>query len=209
MEGLIVEVKKAREIEKKAEREYRKALNKFKDPEYSDLRNLILRITVDTIFHRHLMEALEKAYEEALKLVREFEGEEENTGIALIPGVPTIVMPLGFGRIGARVPPEEVLEEYLRNFPSEVLLPEDDGKMGEFIKKYLDMERGMEELYNRMSKRAFHPVVRALAQEIKRNEEQHRAILDGLMKKYSTSPRDEDEPSKTEDKGEQKGYHRR
>ena len=146
---------------------------------------------MDTLFHRHLMEALEKAYEEAMRLVRSLDGEENGSGIALIPGVPTLVMPLGFGRIGARVPSEKIIEEYLRDFPEDVILPENDGKIEGLIKRYLEMEGRMEELYDRISKGAFHPIVRALAQEIKRNEEQHRAILESLRKKYSTDSGEE------------------
>ncbi len=187
MERMITAVEELKRIESQAEKEYRKVLKRLKDPGYSDLRNLILRLAIDTVFHRHLMEALEKAYHDVAKLVEEYGGEEGGEEIALIPGVPTIAMPLGFGRIGGRVPPEEIIEEYLRDFPSEVVLPEDDGKVGELLKRYLELTEEMLELYEELSRRAFHPVVRELAREIKRNEEQHETILRNLKRKYGAA----------------------
>jgi rubrerythrin len=94
-------------------------------------------------------------------------------------------MPLGFGPIGARIPPEEIIEEYLKDFPSEVVLPGDDGKLVEVLKKYADEEENMRKLYDELSRRSFHPVVRELAREIKRNEEQHESLIKGLIEKYS------------------------
>ncbi|WP_297461768.1 hypothetical protein [Thermococcus sp.] len=184
MVSLISRVEELKRIEEKTEKEYRKLLKKLKDPEYADLRNLILRLAIDTAFHKHLMEALKKAYEDAIKLVAEYGPEEGEEAVALIPGVPTIAMPLGFGQIGARVPPEEIVEVFLRDFPAEVVIP-DDEKILDLIKRYLEDEERMERLYDDISKRAFHPIVRTLAQEIKRNEEQHLALLKGLEKKYS------------------------
>ncbi|WP_297506135.1 hypothetical protein [Thermococcus sp.] len=176
-------VKEVKEVEEKAERKYKKLLKKLERPEYADLRGLILRMAVDTIFHRHLMEALEKAHREAEELLEEHfrEGPEE---MVLIPGVPTIVMPLGFGPIGARVPPEELVEEFLKEMPTEIVVPEGK-KVAETIKEYAELAGRMKSLYEELSKRAFHPVVRELAREIMRNEEQHEALLKGLLKKYS------------------------
>ncbi|WP_258084796.1 hypothetical protein [Thermococcus thermotolerans] len=188
MERMITTVEELKRLEEKAEREYRRLLKKLKDPEYADLRALIMRMAIDAAFHRHLMEALERAYHDSVRLVEEY-GSGESTGeVALIPGLPTVVMPLGFGAMGARVPPEEIIEEYLKDFPTEIVLPENgDGKVEELLGRYLELERGMVELYDRLSRRAFHPVVRELVKEIKRNEEQHEAILKKLSEKYSHS----------------------
>ncbi|ASJ04176.1 hypothetical protein [Thermococcus barossii] len=187
MERMITTVEELKRLEAKAEKEYRRLLKKLKDPEYADLRALILRMAIDTAFHKHLMEALERAYHESLKLVDEYGTREDVGEIALIPGLPTMVMPLGFGAIGARVPPEEIIEEYLKDFPTEVVLPENgDGKLGELLGEYIKLQERMLELYDRLSRRAFHPVVRGLATEIKRNEEQHGAILKKLGERYGT-----------------------
>jgi len=183
MERLIEKIRELRKLEEKAEKEYRKLLKKLKDPEYSDLRNLILRLTIDTIFHKHMMEAVERAYKDAVKLIEEYGPEEGEEEVALIPGVPTIAMPLGFGQIGARVPPEEIIEEYLKEFPTEIVLP-DDEKIADLLEKYLQLEKEMERLYDEVSRRAFHPALRELIKELKRNEEQHRALLESLAKKY-------------------------
>jgi rubrerythrin len=184
MEKMINIVKTANKVETTAENEYRKILKKLRDPEYADLKNLFLRMAVDAIFHKHLMEALAKAYQDSVELIKEYGEEWSDEGIALIPGVPTIAMPLGFGRIGARIPPEEILEEYLRDFPAEVVIPDGEESLGKLLEKHLRLEDEMKELYERLSARAFHPVVRELAREIKRNEEQHGAILRKLKEKY-------------------------
>ncbi|NJE03488.1 hypothetical protein [Thermococcus sp. MV11] len=187
MEEMITTVEELKKLEAKAEKEYRRLLKKLKDPEYADLRALLLRMAIDTAFHRHLMEALERAYHESLKLVEEYGGGEDVSDVALIPGLPTIVMPMGFGAMGARVPPEEIIEEYLKDFPTEVVLPENgDGKLGELLGRYLELQEKMLELYDRLSRRAFHPVVRGIVTEIKRNEEQHEAILKKLGERYGT-----------------------
>jgi len=188
MERMIETVEKLKKLEERAEKEYRKVLKRLKDPEYADLRFLMLRLAIDTAFHRHMMEALERAYHDAIKLVEEYGTGEREEELALIPGVPTIAMPLGFGPIGARVPPEEIIEEYMKDFPTEVVLPGNgDGRVEELLGRYLEMEKDMEELYEKLSRRAFHPVVRELVKEIKRNEEQHEAILKKLGEKYSHS----------------------
>jgi rubrerythrin len=184
MEKMIDMVEEARKVEAAAEKEYKKILKKLKDPEYADLRNLYLRMTIDAVFHKHLMEALARAYYDSVELIKEYGGEGSEEGIALVPGVPTIVMPFGFGRIGARVPPEEILEEYLKNFPEEVVIPDGNGGLGKLLENHLKLETEMKELYERLSARAFHPVVRELVREIKRNEEQQEAILKKLKEKY-------------------------
>ncbi len=185
MKRMIDIVREAKKVEEKAEKEYKKLLKKLDKPEYGDLRNLILRIAIDTVFHKRLMEALEKAYDEAVDLFEEYSVEGSSDDLALIPGVPTIVMPLGFGPIGARIPPEDIIEEYLKQFPTEVVLPGTDEKLIEILRKYAEEEGQMKELYEELSKRAFHPVVRELVKELKRNEEQHESLVKGLVKKYS------------------------
>lgn len=185
MERMIDIVREAKKTEERAEKNYRKLLKQLNKPDYADLRNLILRLTIDTAFHRHLMEAIEKAYKEAIDLVEEYSIEKPSEDLALIPGIPTIVMPLGFGPIGARIPPEEIVEEYLKDFPSEVVLPDGQGRLIEVLKKYAEEENRMKELYERLSKRAFHPVVRELVRELMRNEEQHESLVKGLIEKYS------------------------
>ncbi|NJE55051.1 hypothetical protein E3E28_07510 [Thermococcus sp. 21S9] len=185
MKRMIDIVREAKKVEEKAEKDYKKLLKKLDKPEYADLRGLILRLAIDTAFHKHLMEALEKAYDEAVELVEEYAVEKPNDDFALIPGVPTMVMPLGFGPIGARIPPEEIIEEYLKDFPTEVVLPGTDEKLIEILKRYAEEEDEMRKLYDELSRRAFHPVVRELVKELKRNEEQHESLVKGLVEKYS------------------------
>ncbi|WP_297471017.1 hypothetical protein [Thermococcus sp.] len=185
MKRMIDIVREAKKVEGKAEKDYKKLLKKLDKPEYADLRGLILRIAIDTAFHKRLMEALEKAYDDAVKLVEEYSIEKPNEDYALIPGVPTMVMPLGFGPVGARIPPEEVIEEFLKDFPTEVVLPEDGKKLVELLRKYAEEEAKMRELYEELSKRAFHPVVRELVKELLRNEEQHESFIKGLLEKYA------------------------
>ena len=185
MRRMIDIVREAKRVEEKAEKDYRKLLKKLDRPEYADLRGLVLRLAIDTAFHRRLMEALEKAYKDAIELVEEYAVERPNEDFALIPGVPTMVMPLGFGAIGARIPPEGIIEEYLKDFPAEVVLPDGGEKLVEILKEYVNEEGEMRRLYEELSKRAFHPVVRELARELRRNEEQHESLVKGLVEKYS------------------------
>lgn len=127
-------VTNVKEVEKKAEKEYKALLKTLKSPEYSDLRVLLLRMTVDTILHRRLAEALEKAYKEAIELIEEFgyvdvpetpetaPGNQVSSGLVLIPGIPAVqVAP--YGLLGSRIPPEDALEELLKNLPDNVALP--------------------------------------------------------------------------------------
>lgn len=98
-------VTNVKEVEKKAEKEYKALLKTLKSPEYSDLRVLLLRMTVDTILHRRLAEALEKAYKEAIELIEEFGyvdvpetpetalGNQVSSGLVLIPGIPAVRSP--------------------------------------------------------------------------------------------------------------------
>ena len=185
MRRMIDIVREAKKVEEKTEKEYKKLLKKLNRPEYADLRGLILRLAVDTAFHKRLMEALEKAYNDAIKLLEEYAAERPEEDFVLIPGVPTIAMPLNFGPIGARVPPEEIVEEYLKDFPSVIVLPDTDEKLIEVLKRYAEEESKMRNLYEELSRRAFHPIVRELAREIRRNEEQHESLVRGLIEKYS------------------------
>ncbi|WP_054841469.1 hypothetical protein [Thermococcus peptonophilus] len=96
-------VTNVKEVEKKAEKEYKALLKTLKSPEYADLRVLLLRMTVDTILHRRLAEALEKAYKEAIELIEEFgyvdvpetpetapPRNQVSSGLVLIPGIPAV-----------------------------------------------------------------------------------------------------------------------
>jgi rubrerythrin len=179
---MVEVVKNARKTEEKAEREYRKLLRALDKPEYADLRGLVLRMAVDTIFHRHLMEALEKAHNEAMELVGRYLEEKPAEDLVLIPGVPTIVLPLGFGPVGARVHPEELIEEFLKEFPTNVMVPEGKHVTEELV-KVKELAGEMKKLYEELSKRAFHPVVREIAEGIRRNEEQHEAFVEGIIKR--------------------------
>ncbi len=185
MEGLIEIVEKTRKLEERAEKEYRKSLKKLKEPEYADIKNLLLRITIDTILHKNMLEAVNKSYEDALKLIEEFEGEEIADNTVLIPGVPMIAMPLDFGTLGARIPPEEILEEYFKEFPETTVIPEE--KLNEIrgiIKEYLKLQEEMAALYGKLKEKVTHPILKTLMESTENNEKQHEKLLKKLAQKY-------------------------
>ncbi|WP_297499028.1 hypothetical protein [Thermococcus sp.] len=68
--------------------------------------------------------------------------------------------------------------------PTEIMVPEGK-KVAETIREYVELVEIMKSLYGELSKRAFHPVVREVARELLRNEEQHEAFLKGLLKKMT------------------------
>ncbi len=69
---MVETVKELKKVETKAEKEYKAILKKLKGQEYADLRVLLLRMAVDTILHRRMVEALENAYKDALNLIEDF-----------------------------------------------------------------------------------------------------------------------------------------
>ncbi|AHF79835.1 ferritin family protein [Thermococcus paralvinellae] len=185
MERLIELVEKAKEVEKKAEKEYIRGMKKLKEPEYVDIKNLFLRITIDTVLHKNIMEALEKSYSEALDLIEEFEGEAIADNTVLIPGVPMIAMPLEFGVMNERIPPIEVLEEYFKEFPETAVIPEEKlEEIREILEKYLELQKEMANVYKKLTKKVSHPIIKQLMESIANNEEQHSILLKKLFEKY-------------------------
>jgi len=193
---MVETVRELKKVEAKAEKEYKGILKKLKDPEYADLRVLLLRMAVDTALHRRMVEALEKTYEDAIDLVEEFGYSEDaevpedapklqvSQDVVLIPGMPSIVVP-AYGPLGSRIPPEEVLREILSGIPEEVVIPPE--KLDELRKRlpeFAELSESMKEDYEKLERRAIHPILRAFAREAARNEEQHGALLKSLLEKY-------------------------
>jgi hypothetical protein len=194
---LIDEVTNVKEVEKKAEKEYRNLLKNLKSPEYADLRVLLLRMTVDTILHRRLAEAIEKAYKEAVELIEEFgyvdvpeipENAPRNqvsSGLVLIPGIPAVqVAP--YGLLGSRIPPEDALEELLKSLPDNVALPPEKLKeIRDKLERLKVLCEKMGKNYRILEQNAVHPVIQAFAESARKNEEQHMVVVEGLLRRYS------------------------
>jgi len=193
---MVETVKELKKVESKAEKEYKAILKKLKDPEYADLRVLLLRMAVDTILHRRMVEALEKAYKDALKLVEDFGYGEEielpedaprlqvSQDVVLIPGMPAMVL-APYGPLGSRIPPEDALRELLKNMPEDVVIPEEKLKeLRKFLNEFMELSKGMKGDYEKLERKAIHPILRAFAREAARNEEQHAALLERLLEKY-------------------------
>jgi|GEM_PF-1057378 len=193
---MVDTVRELKKVETKAEKEYKAILKKLKDPEYGDLRVLLLRMAVDTVLHRRMVEALEKAYKDALALVEEFGYSDDvelpedapklqiSQDFALIPGMPAVIV-APYGPLGSRIPPEEALRELLSNIPEEVVIPPEKLKeLREYLKKFTELTENMEQDYEKLERRAIHPILRAFAREAARNEEQHKALLEKLLEKY-------------------------
>ncbi len=193
---MIDSVRELGRIEKNAEKEYKRLMRKLRGREYSDLRVLLLRMALDTVLHKHLMEAVEKAYEEAIDLIEDFgygelpetpedaPSKQVSQDVVLIPGMPAIVMP-SYGPLGSRIPPEDALRELLQRLPENVVVPEDGlNEVEEHLQEFLEMNEKMQKHYENVEKKAVHPILKAIARESIRNEEQHKAVLSRLLEKY-------------------------
>ena len=193
---MVETVKELKKVESKAEKEYKAILKKLKDPEYADLRVLLLRMAVDTVLHRRMVEALEKAYKDALKLVEDFGYDEQveipedaprlqvSQDVVLIPGMPAMVI-APYGPLGSRIPPEDALRELLKNMPEEVVIPKEKlEELRKFLREFMELSEGMKGDYEKLERKAIHPILRAFAREAARNEEQHAALLERLLEKY-------------------------
>ena len=193
MAEMVGELKK---IETRAEKEYKDVLKKLKDPEYADLRVLLLRMAVDTILHRRMLEGLEKAYRDALELIKEFGYNEEvpipedaprlqvSQDIVLIPGMPAMVI-APYGLLGSRIPPEDALRELLKSISEDVVIPKETlEELEKFLREFMELSKSMKENYEKLERKAIHPILRAFAREAARNEEQHEVLLQRLIEKY-------------------------
>ena len=193
---MVETVKELKKVESKAEKEYKAILKKLKDPGYADLRVLLLRMAVDTVLHRRMVEALEKAYKDALKLVEDFGYDEQveipedaprlqvSQDVVLIPGMPAMVI-APYGPLGSRIPPEDALRELLKNMPEVVVIPKEKlEELRKLLREFMELSEGMKGDYEKLERKAIHPILRAFAREAARNEEQHEALLRELMQKY-------------------------
>lgn len=189
MVGIERMLKEIEDIEKKAEKEYKSLLKKLKDPQYADFRVLLMRMAIDTALHKHLAEALKKAYKEAVELVDEF-GYSEVVGLpedaprrqiseelVVIPGLPSVVMP-GGEFLADRIPPEEALIELLNLKLENVMIPPEKTKeIEDIVRRILELEEKMREGYSNLERRAVHPLIKAVTRESRNNEEQHMNLL--------------------------------
>ena len=195
MVGIEETIREIEEVEKRAEKEYRSILKKLKDPQYADFRVLLLRMAIDTALHKHLAEALRKAYKEAVELVDEFgyaDGIElpedaprrqMNEEIVVIPGLPSIILP-GGEFMGGRIPPEEALRELLNLKLENVVIPlEKKRDIVKVVDEILSLEGRMRDGYSHLEKRAIHPLIKAIAVESKNNEEQHISVLQKIKER--------------------------
>ncbi|MPW39381.1 hypothetical protein GBV73_06745 [Thermococcus sp. 101 C5] len=186
LEESLYEIKEVEERELEA---YKKLLKKLKDPEYADLRNFLLRLTIDEVLHKHISEALEKAYQEVKELIKEYTPEEETElGTAvLFPGVPTIILPREVNAIGTKIPTDELLEEYFGEFPGEPVVPAElMEEIREKLREYIKNKEVLIMNYEKLSEKAKHPVLRGIAKDIKNNEEQHKKMLEKLLEHYKS-----------------------
>lgn len=167
-------------------------MEKLRDEKYADLRVLLLRMAVDTLLLRNLMQAVEKTYQEAIDLIEEFGYSRQEaipedaprrqveSGLVIVPGLPTMILPT-FGPLGSRIPPEEALEELLSRLNENVVLPaEEEEKLKEVLKSFTEKASEMKEEYGKLERRAVHPIIASIMRGTRRNEEQHEAVLKKL-----------------------------
>ncbi|AAL81166.1 rubrerythrin family protein [Pyrococcus furiosus DSM 3638] len=188
---LIEIIKELKNMEEEAFKSYLELIKNLRDPEDADLKRITLRLAVDKIFHRELMEAIERAYEKSVKLIRdniepyypELEPIRESLleldqGLALIPGVPALLLPLDLGKLGRRIPTEDILAEIIKSLPEPSIIPEE--KREEIkgnLEKVTSIEEEMIDKYTKLHEKAFHPVIKDLTSSIIQNENQHKALL--------------------------------
>ncbi len=195
MVGIEETLREIEEVEKRAEKDYRSILKKLKDPQYADFRVLLLRMAIDTALHRHLIEALRKAYREAVELVDEFgytdnielpedaPRRQMNEEIVIIPGLPSMVLP-GGEFMGGKIPPEEALRELLNLKLENVVIPfEKKKEIAKVVDEILRLEGKMRDGYSHLESKAIHPLIKAIAVESKNNEEQHISVLQKIKER--------------------------
>jgi len=193
--GIEETLREIEEVEKRAEKDYRSILKKLKDPQYADFRVLLLRMAIDTALHRHLIEALRKAYREAVELVDEFgytdnielpedaPRRQMNEEIVIIPGLPSMVLP-GGEFMGGKIPPEEALRELLNLKLENVVIPfEKKKEIAKVVDEILRLEGKMRDGYSHLESKAIHPLIKAIAVESKNNEEQHISVLQKIKER--------------------------
>ncbi|AEC52702.1 hypothetical protein PNA2_1787 [Pyrococcus sp. NA2] len=194
---LVEIIRDAKKAEERALKEYKKIINELKSPEEAELKRVFLRLAVDKIFHKELMEAIERAYKEATKLLREHiepyypelspikeSINQLEEGTILIPGVPALVISQALGTLGYRIPPEDILEEIMNVPPDASIVPKDKtetikDKLSEILRDQEEMQRN----YEKLEDLAKHPTIRDIARSLLYNEAQHRAILKSISKK--------------------------
>ncbi|AFK22541.1 hypothetical protein [Pyrococcus sp. ST04] len=195
---LVETIRKIKDAEEKTLKDYKELLKELRKPEDAELKRVILRLAVDKIFHKELMEAIERAYKEATSLLREhlepFYPELEpikesimelDQGLALIPGIPSLLLPLDFGKVGYRIPPEEALEELVKGFPDVSIIPEDKlNLLREKLKEIMEHEEEMIEGYRDLEEKAKHPIIKDISKSVLHNEEQHEAVLKKIAEKF-------------------------
>ncbi|BAA30221.1 hypothetical protein [Pyrococcus horikoshii] len=194
---LIDIIKSAKEAEERALKEYKEVIKELKSPEDAELKRILLRLAVDKIFHKELMEAIERAYKETLKLLREnlepYYPElrpiresiaQLDQGLILIPGIPSLLVSSTI--LGYKIPAEDVLEEILSTKPETFIPPKDREKVREVIERIINYQGKMEEDYERLESLAKHPIIKELARSLLYNEAQHRGILKSISKRLES-----------------------
>jgi hypothetical protein len=149
-------------------------------------------MALDTLLHRNLMGAIEKTYQEAIDLIEKFGYSQQGSipedaprkqleaGLVIVPGLPTMVFPT-FGPLGSRIPPEEVLEELLSRLNENVVVPDEEKeKLKGTLRAFIEKASKMREEYEKLEKKAVHPIISSIMRETRRNEEQHEAVLKKL-----------------------------
>ncbi len=103
--------------------------------------------------------------------------------VVLIPGMPAMALPL-YGPLGSRIPPEDALRELLGKVPEVVIPAEKLNEIRNVLSDLVVLSERMKGDYEKLERRAIHPILKAFAREAARNEEQHMVLLGELLGKY-------------------------
>lgn len=190
---VVINVK---EVEKKVEKEYKVFFKILKSLEYFDFRVFFLRMIVDIIFYRRFVEVFEKVYKEVIELIEEFGyvdvfemfeivlGNQVFSGFVLILGI-LVVQVVFYGFFGSRILFEDVFEELFKNFLDNVVfLFEKFREIRDKLEKFRVFCEKMSENYRIFEQNVVYLVVQVFVESVRKNEEQYKVVVDGLLKRY-------------------------
>lgn len=157
-------------------------VKRLNEEKYRPIRALLVKLAIDSVIHKHLMEALLKSYREVRGLVKEIEtykyiGPEE---FVILKGFGEVIFPMPQDprkKMGI----DELVDEYLTEALEAPPLSEEYTTALEMIAQiHLESEKKMKEIYASLAKKELHPIFRDILSCIEKDEEQHYRILKKL-----------------------------
>ncbi|MCS7099061.1 MAG: ferritin family protein [Sulfolobales archaeon] len=142
-------IKHAKEIEEKAMDSYTHNVGilRLRGMDAEDVKEVVMRVSIETAIHKEIMSGMLKAYEETLERV-----------LASLRGIEEIV-------------------------PSK----HERAVIVKILKEHLAIESDMVETYRKLAQELRYPILKAIAEILAKNEEEHHRMISDLIKKYEES----------------------